>query len=63
MVALVTSYGFELSRSGGSHHIFIHPEIDELVNLQRIRGKAKSYQIREFLKLVEEYNLVLKESE
>jgi hypothetical protein len=32
-----------------------------LVNLQEVKGKAKPYQVRQFLKLVEEYNLALEE--
>jgi hypothetical protein len=61
MVALVEAFGFRLSRVRGSHFIFVHPEIPDLVNLQEINGKAKPYQVREFLSLVEEYNLELGE--
>jgi predicted RNA binding protein YcfA (HicA-like mRNA interferase family) len=61
MVALVEGFGFRLSRVNGSHHIFVHPEIAELVNLQEVRGEAKPYQIRQFLKLVERYNLSLED--
>ena len=32
--------------------------VPELVNLQRMKGKAKPYQIRQFLRLVEEYHLI-----
>ena len=34
MVGLVEAFGFRLSRVTGSHHIFVHIEIPELVNLQ-----------------------------
>jgi len=57
MVALVEAFGFRLSRVSGGHHIFAHEEMPELVNLQEVGGKAKPYQIRQFLKLVERYNL------
>jgi len=57
MVSLVQAFGFYLSRVSGSHHIFFHPEIRELINLQEVDGMAKSYQIRQFLRLVERYNL------
>ena len=57
MVALVEAFGFRLSRVTGSHHIFAHAEVRELVNLQEVGGRAKPYQIRQFLKLVERYNL------
>jgi predicted RNA binding protein YcfA (HicA-like mRNA interferase family) len=59
MCRLVKAFGFRLSRITGSHHIFVHPGIPEIVNLQEVDGKAKPYQIRQFLKLVEEYNLTL----
>ncbi len=63
MQALVEAFGFTLTRVSGSHHIFAHPDVRELVNLQEVGGQAKPYQIRQFLKLVEEYNLVLEDDE
>jgi predicted RNA binding protein YcfA (HicA-like mRNA interferase family) len=63
MVALVEAFGFRLARVSGSHHIFIHPGVDELANLQNVNGQAKPYQVRQFLRLVERYNLRLKEEE
>ena len=56
---MVESFGFRLARVSGSHHIFVHPEVPELVNLQDVNGKAKPYQIMQFLDLVERYNLEL----
>ena len=35
MVALVEAFGFTLARSKGSHFMFTHPHIPELVNLQK----------------------------
>jgi predicted RNA binding protein YcfA (HicA-like mRNA interferase family) len=61
MVGLVEAFGFRLSRISGSHHIFVHPDIPELVNLQNVKGQAKPYQISQFLKLVERYNLSLED--
>ena len=63
MVTLVEAFGFRLSRIKGSHHIFVHPQVQELVNLQNVGGKAKPYQIRQFLRLVEQYNLALRDEE
>jgi predicted RNA binding protein YcfA (HicA-like mRNA interferase family) len=54
---LVVAFGFELRRVTGSHHLFVHPEVPEPVNIQNVRGEAKPYQIRQFLRLVERYNL------
>ena len=61
MVNLVEGFGFRLSRVKGSHHIFIHPDIPEPVNLQDVKGEAKPYQVKQFIKLVEKYNLHLEE--
>ena len=56
-VGLVRSCGFSLIRTSGSHHVFTHPQIRELINLQNVGGEAKPYQIRQFLRLVERYNI------
>jgi predicted RNA binding protein YcfA (HicA-like mRNA interferase family) len=63
MVSLVEGFGFTLSRSDGSHHIFTRSGIPELVNLQKHKGQAKPYQMRQFLKIVEKHNLKLEEDE
>jgi predicted RNA binding protein YcfA (HicA-like mRNA interferase family) len=57
LTRLVESLGFRLSRVNGSHHIFTHPELPELVNLQEVDGKCKPYQVKQVLKLVDRYNL------
>jgi len=61
LVLLLYAFGFMLSRSAGSHHIFIHPEVDELINIQNVKGEAKPYQIKQFLDLVEKYNLKMED--
>jgi predicted RNA binding protein YcfA (HicA-like mRNA interferase family) len=63
MVAMVEGFGFQLIRTSGSHHIFTHRDVSELVNLQDAKGETKPYQIRQFLRLVEKYNLRLEEGE
>ncbi|MBW4623312.1 MAG: type II toxin-antitoxin system HicA family toxin [Cyanosarcina radialis HA8281-LM2] len=61
MVSLIEAFGFTLARVSGSHHIFKHPDVVDLVNIQNRKGKAQPYQIRQFLALVEENNLKLEE--
>jgi predicted RNA binding protein YcfA (HicA-like mRNA interferase family) len=56
---LAVALGFRLARTEGGHHVFVHPEIPELLNLQNAGGDAKPYQLRQLLKLVERYNLTL----
>jgi len=61
MVNLAKGFGFRLVRTSGSHNIFAHPGIPELINLQNAGGQAKPYQVRQFLRLVEKHNLTLEE--
>ena len=61
MINMVEGFGFQLVRVSGSHHVFTNPGIPELVNLQEVKGEAKPYQIRQFLRLVERYNLKLED--
>jgi hypothetical protein len=56
---LAEAFGFRLDRISGSHHIFIRAGVPQLVNLQNCGGKAKAYQIKQLLKLVEMHNLPL----
>ena len=60
---LLERLGFSMARTSGSHHIFRHPAMSELVNVQEVGGEAKPYQIRQLLRLVERYNLRLETEE
>jgi hypothetical protein len=57
--ALARAFGFHLSRVNRSHHIFSRLNIPEILNLQDVGGKAKPYQVKQLLALVERYNLSL----
>ena len=59
LVSLIEALGFGLDRVNGSHHIFRHPAVQELVNLQDVRGEAKPYQVRQVVELIEAYGLTL----
>ena len=43
MIRLVEAFGFRRARQRGSHHIFVHRDISELVNIQDVDGVAKPY--------------------
>ena len=60
-VACAEVFGFRLSRIHGSHHIYIHPNVPELLNLQNVHGQAKPYQIKQLLRLIERYNLAMED--
>lgn len=44
--AIAEWFGFRLDRVSGSHHIYVHPRVPELVNIQDVKGKAKPYQVK-----------------
>ncbi len=54
---LAEAFGYRLDRVSGSHHIYEHPQADRPLNLQNVAGKAKSYQVRQFLRDIEEFQL------
>jgi predicted RNA binding protein YcfA (HicA-like mRNA interferase family) len=63
-VSLLLGFGFELKRTRGSHHVFKHPSVPKPFPIQpKQNGQAKAYQLQQFLKLVEQYELSLDDSE
>lgn len=50
---LAEYFGFLLVRVKGSHHIYEHIATGEQLNLQNVKGKAKPYQIRQLINLIE----------
>jgi hypothetical protein len=56
LLQMLRRLGFEeLIR--GSHHIFRRDGIEEKINLQRDRGKAKVYQVRQVRAVILRYGL------
>ncbi len=60
-IKLAKGFGFELARVRGSHHILKRHGVPALLNFQDVGGKAKAYQVRQMLELVEFYGLNLDE--
>lgn len=53
---LLHSLGF-VDRIKGSHHIFTHSDIEEIVNIQPKHGKAKAYQVKQIRIIILKYKL------
>ncbi len=53
---LLSDLGFN-ERIKGSHHIFVHPEVVEILNLQPVGSKAKAYQVKQVRKVILQYKL------
>ena len=61
LIRLAEAFGFELKRVAGSHHILAHPAMSDLLNLQPgPDGKAKPYQIKQLVAVVERHGLKLR---
>ena len=59
---LLLAMGFQ-ERTRGSHHIFSHSGVDEIINLQSKGGKAKIYQVKQVRDLIRRYDLGLPDGE
>lgn len=58
---LALAFGFRLVRTEGSHHIYSHDAVPDMLNLQNVRSEAKPYQLRQMLRLAERYSLGLEQ--
>ena len=56
LVSLVLHIGYTHSRTTGSHMIFTYPG-RPVLSLQPVRGKAKPYQVRQVLDVIEQYGI------
>jgi len=61
VITVAEAFGFQLQRVNGSHHIYEHPQLPEIINLQNVNGQAKPYQIKQLLQMIERYNLQMEE--
>jgi hypothetical protein len=51
-------FGFKFRGGKGSHRIFTRAGVKELLNFQNVKGMAKPYQVRQFIRIIEKYNLL-----
>ena len=58
---LIEGFGFEFDHIVGSHHIYRRPDVSEKVNVQPSHSEAKPYQLRQFLQLVDRYELEMED--
>jgi hypothetical protein len=59
---LLLQLGF-MERVRGSHHMFIRPGVEDLINLQRDGRMAKPYQVHQVRSVILTYGLVAGEDE
>lgn len=54
---LVEKFGFKRRGQKGSHCVYTKSGVMELLNFQNVGGKAKPYQVKQFINMVEKYQL------
>ena len=58
LCVVAEAFGFRFARSTGSHHIYVLGGVKEILDFQEKDGKAKPYQVKQLINLVDKYNLV-----
>ena len=62
LVVLAEAFGYEPRGGRGSHRVYRHPTIPERLNLPPDKhGKAKEYQVKQLLEVVDTYDLRLED--
>ena len=51
-------FGFTFRGGKGSHRIYVRQGVRDLLNFQNVKGKAKPYQVKQFLRIIEQYHLL-----
>ena len=60
-VTLIKAFNFISTSSKGSHFVYKHDNIPNALNVQNKNGEAKPYQVKQFLTMIENYNLKLED--
>ncbi len=55
---LLERYGFVCARSRGSHFIYCSDKYRKSLPVQDNNGKVKGYQVRQFLRILEENHVI-----
>ena len=50
-------FGFRVKGGRGSHIVLSRSDIPEIMTIQNEKGKVKPYQVKQFLKILEKYNM------
>ena len=58
MCNIAEAFGFRFRGGKGSYRIYVKEGVVELLNFQNVNGKAKPYQVKQFIKIIEKYNLL-----
>ncbi len=54
---IAEAFGFRFRGGKGRHRIYVREGVRELLNFQNVGGKAKPYQVKQLIKVIEKYSL------
>ena len=57
LTKLLRNFNFSY-RIKGSHHIFCKEDVDEIINIQSLGSKAKSYQVKQVRNILLKYKMI-----
>ena len=60
---LAEAFGFVFQRQKGSHRVYAHDGIRQIMNFQEDHGTAKAYQVRQLLDCIDGNRLTLEGGE
>lgn len=58
LCAIAELFGFRFSRQRGDHKIYVRDDVAEILNFQNVGGKAKPYQVKQFIEILQKYKLM-----
>jgi len=58
LCTIAEAFGFRFRGGVGSHRIYVREGVEEILNFQNVGGKAKPYQVRQLIKIIEKYSLL-----
>jgi len=55
---IAEAFDFRFRGGKGSHRIYVREGVEGMLNSKNVGGKAKPYQVKQRIKIIEKYNLV-----
>ena len=57
LLLVAMAFGFEFKGMKGSHVVYSRCDLKEILTFQNVNGKAKPYQVKQLIDLIDKYNL------
>ena len=54
---IAEEFGFQTRKGSGSHRVYFRDGVREILDFQNEGRRAKAYQVKQLIKIIEKYNL------